>query len=402
MTTLKIKFRPSSLKDKEGTVYYQIIHNRHMKQFATDFHIFPEEWDDKTIIKPSIKTNIKRIVLLESYRSRISIDKERIYKIINGFENSASPFSADDIVNSFREYISGFSFFNYAENLIIRKKSAGKERTAETYGSALSSFKKFRENEDILIEAIDCRLIEEYQRYLIERKVSFNTISFYMRNLRSIYNQAVEEGQLSLKYPFRNVFTGIEKTVKRAIPLDIIRRLKKLDLSHYPHLDYARDMFMLAFYLRGISFVDMAFLQKTNLKQGRLTYVRRKTGKKMEIKWTPEMQEILDKYEKNSTSFLFPIITSAEGNERAIYRNKALIVNNNLKVIGRILNLSMPLTHYVARHSWATAARNKGIPIEIISEGMGHNSENTTRIYLASIDTSKVDNANSLILESLK
>lgn len=154
--------------------------------------------------------------------------------------------------------------------------------------------------------------------------------------------------------------------------------------------------------LRGMSFIDMAFLKKSDRNMGMVTYRRRKTGQKLIIAWTKDMQMILDKYPENKSDYLLPIIKKTGINERATYRNAASSINRNLKKVGEIAGLDVPLTLYVARHSWASAAQSKGIPISVISEGMGHDSESTTRIYLASLDdTSMVDKANSIILKSL-
>ena len=174
-----------------------------------------------------------------------------------------------------------------------------------------------------------------------------------------------------------------------------------MNLADLPALDYARDMFMISFMLRGMSFVDMAYLRKSDLSNGYIFYRRRKTGQMLTIEWTKEMQRILDKYPENSSDYLLPIIRHRGVNERSAYHNVGYNINHSLKTIGRLIGIKVPLTMYVARHSWASAAKSKGIPISVISECMGHDSETTTRIYLASLDTSVVDKANSLILKSL-
>ena len=158
---------------------------------------------------------------------------------------------------------------------------------------------------------------------------------------------------------------------------------------------------LMSFYLRGMSFIDMAFLKKSDLKNGYVTYRRRKTGQQLIIGWTKEMQMILDKYPENATDYLLPIIRNPGTNERCTYRNMGYNINHSLKKIAKMVGVQIPLTLYVARHSWASAAKAKGIPLSVISEGMGHDSEATTQIYLASLDTSVVDRANSLILKSL-
>ena len=248
---------------------------------------------------------------------------------------------------------------------------------------------------------MDSVVMESYESWLKKRGVAPNTISFYTRILRAVYNRAVEQEIIEKRNLFKHVYTGIDKTVKRALPLAAIKKIKVLDLTFSPVLDYARDMFLMSFYLRGMSFIDMAFLKKSDLKDGYVVYRRRKTGQRLIIEWTVEMQNLLDKYPCNETVYLLPIIRKNEINERSAYRNAGYNINHSLKKIACMVGVSIPLTLYVARHSWASAAKAKGIPVSVISEGMGHNSESTTNIYLASLDTSVVDRANQIILTSL-
>ncbi len=401
MASIKIKFRPSSSPDKEGTIFYQILHDRKQRQYMTDYHIQPSEWNDK---RASIATHVnsERKSFILSIKERIRWDMERFSKIIRRFDEKGFDYSVNDIVNEFQRYADECSLFNFMEAMIIKLKQNGRLRTSENYSSALSSFKKFRKKEDLMFDAITSKTMEAYEAWLHQRGVSANTSSFYIRILRAVYSRAVEEDIVENRNPFRHVYTGIEKTVKRALPLNIIRKMINLDLSLHPHLGFARDMFILSFMLRGMSFVDMAFLRKKDLSNGYITYKRSKTGQQLTIEWTQDMQEILDKYPKNESDFLLPIIKNKGVKERYIYRNVGYNINHNLKTIAKKLELSIPLTMYVARHSWASAAKAKGIPLSVISEGMGHESETTTKIYLASLDTTVVDRANSIILQSLR
>jgi len=286
------------------------------------------------------------------------------------------------------------------ESVIIQLKRLNRERTAETYTAMLNSFMRFRKDNDALLDEINSDLMMEYEAYLKMQGVTMNTVSFYMRILRAVYNRAVEKGLTEQRNPFRHVYTGIDKTVKRAIPLKAIKRIKELDLSLKPSLDFARDMFLFSFYTRGMSFIDMAYLRKKDLQNGFLSYRRRKTGQQLFIRWEKCMQEIIDKYPGTGTDYLLPIIR-ASGNERQQYRNALRLVNNKLKEISAMTGLQTNLTMYVSRHSWASAAKSKNVPISIISEGMGHDSEATTQIYLASLDSSLIDKANGMILKNL-
>lgn len=148
--------------------------------------------------------------------------------------------------------------------------------------------------------------------------------------------------------PFRHVYTGVDKTVKRALPLVLIKKIKALDLSLTPSLDFARDMFLMSFYLRGMSFIDMAFLKKSDLKNGYVTCRRRKTGQQLIIEWAKEMQMILDKYPENANDYLLPIIKNPGTNERCTYRNMGYNINRNLKKIAGMVGITIPLTLYVA------------------------------------------------------
>ena len=189
--------------------------------------------------------------------------------------------------------------------------------------------------------------------------------------------------------------------MKRAVSMTVIRQIRDLELRFSSSMDYARDIFMFSFYTRGMSFVDMAFLKKKDIRNGILSYRRHKTNQQLFIKWEKPMQEIVNKYNTVDTPYLLPIIKNIGKNERRQYINAAHLINRKLKMIGELLNLNVTLTTYVARHAWASIARSKNISISVICEAMGHDSENTTKIYLASLDTSAVDNANSLIINSL-
>ena len=401
MASIKVKFRPSTVTEREGTIYYQIIHDRKPRQLLTEYKVFPSEWDNHRGMVVSVAKSNRHTFIL-ALRERIRGDVERLGKIIRQLDNRGLTYTADDVIDEFHRYAREFSLFNFMESVIARLKQNGKDRTSETYNSALRSFKNFRRDEDIMLDCITTGIMEAYESWLHKRKVTPNTISFYMRILRAVYNRAVEAEIIDNRNPFRHVYTGVDKTVKRAIPLSVIKAIIGLELSMTPAIDFARDMFLMSFYLRGMSFIDMAYLKKSDLQNGSVTYRRRKTGQQLIIGWEPEMQKILDKYPENKTDYLLPIITNPVTNERKAYRNKCYNINRNLKKIAKMVGIEIPITLYVARHSWASAAKVKGIPVSVISEGMGHNSETTTQIYLSSLEASVIDRANNLILKCLQ
>jgi len=290
------------------------------------------------------------------------------------------------------------SLWTFTEPIIAEMENAGKTRTAETYTCMLRSVRRFCGGEDVPLRAIDAAFVESYERWMAARGISRNSSSFYIRILRAVYNRAADSRLVADTRPFRHVYTGVDKTAKRAVPLSVIRRLKTLDFGERKDLDLARDIFMFSFYTRGMSFVDMAYLKRSNLCGKVLTYARSKTGQKIVVHWENCMQEIVDKYPENPTGHLLPIIVDPLRPERRQYKNAIFRINASPHEISGMLHLTAPLTTYVARHSWASIAYAQNIPLPVISEGMGHDSERTTRIYLSSISNSRVDRANNKII----
>ena len=399
MSSIKVKFRPSANDGKEGTIYYQIIKNRVIRQLKTDYRLFFYEWDcDSESISVTGST---RFDYLKSIEECITWDVKRLQFVVDRLEDKRIGYTVDDIIAAFYKQANELSFFNFMQRVIAQLHKMGKQRTSETYHCTLKSFMQFRDDKDVLIEEVDSDLILMYEAYLRNRGLTKNSTSFYMRILRAVYNRAVEKQLTTNRTPFKYVYTGVDKTIKRAIPLKTIKQIKNIDLRLQPSLDFARDMFLFSFYTRGMSFIDMAYLKKKDLSDGVLSYRRRKTRQKLYIKWEKCMQEIVDKYENSQSEYLLPIIKPMSGDERTQYQNAMCHINRTLKTIGKMVGVQLPLTMYTARHSWASVAKNKNVPISVISEGMGHDSELTTQIYLASLDSSAVDRANEQILKDL-
>ena len=400
MATVKTKFRASSSSTKEGTLFYQVIHKRVPRQIHTGYKLYPQEWDAENkeiVFPPGIGDNRRNY--LASLKDALRKDIKRLKSIISRLERADGSYTAEDVVESYLSPTDTHSFISFAHTLVGQLKQIGKQYTA--YETAINSFTRFRKEQDVPLDEVDSDLMMAYEAYLKSKGICPNSSAFYMRNLRAIYNRAVDKELTEQRNPFKHVYTGIDKTVKRAVPLSVIRQIRDLDLNLHPAMDYARNIFMLSFYTRGMSFIDMAFLKKKDLQNGVLYYRRHKTNQQLFIKWEKPMQELIDKFDTSGTPYLLPIIKNCDNDARKQYKSDAHRVNQSLKKIGKMLGLGISLTSYVARHSWASIAISKNIPIATISEAMGHDSENTTRIYLASLDTTVVDKANSLILKSL-
>lgn len=411
MASIRIKFRPSSKEEREGVIYYQVLHRRLPRQIATEYRIRTNEWDETR--SAVVVCDKEREAYILSVREHIRWDISRLQRIIRKRNDGIMDFTSDDIVEDFRRFSKEYSFVGYMETAIARLRLNGREGTAQNYHSALNSFRNFMasvfsedpqfKEEDLMLDGITSHLMERYESWHRQQGHVPNTISFYMRIFRAVYKRAVEDNVIEDARPFRRVYTGIEKTEKRALPLNTMRKVKQLDLSLKPKLDFARDIFLLSFYLRGMSFIDLCFLQKSDLKGGTVTYRRHKTGQLLTIAWTKEMQEILDKYPENRSKYLLPIITNPDISEKWTYKNMGYAINCNLKKIGAMVDApdSQKWSMYYARHTWASLARANGVPMSVISEAMGHGDERTTHIYLASLESSVVDKANDLVINLL-
>ena len=402
MTSIKLKFRPSTTPGKEGSLVFQLIHGRSVRRITSEYKIFAEEWDETAgrIVLPTPSS--PRYFHLVSAESALQWEMDRIKRMVEESEKATGTVNLDEIVANFSPSLDAQdSVFNFIRGQIRHKKQLGKVRSAETYRSTLYSFMHFRKGIDLTFDMMDDGLMELYEAWMLNTGLTRNATSFYMRILRTNYKMAVEKGLTPDRHPFRHVYCGMDKTVKRSITFIEIKKINDLDLSRSPNLDFARDMFMFSFCTRGMSFIDMAYLKKNDLDNGCLAYRRKKTGQLLTMEWTCQMQDIIDKYKPNDTRYLLPILTREDGSERRQYQNQMRKINRQLKEIARMAGLSLPLSMYYSRHSWATIARGKDIPLSVISEALGHDSETTTQIYLDSIKSSEVDKANRMILEGL-
>ena len=399
VTSFKVKFRASTVEGKEGSVYYQVIHNRTVRQIRTAYRLFTSEWDSEAGKVITHQGTEERISVLKSVAEGIRCDMQRLRQVADTLAASPSGYTADEVVAAFHARRTDASLQNFMQQCIAKLIRMGRTGTANGYKSTLNSFMRFRKGQDIMLNAIDSDVIQLYEAHLRLTNVARNSSSFYMRNLRTVYNMAIEQQLTPQRTPFAHVYTGIDKTVKRALSISQIRQLKNADLTDNPAQALARDMFMFSFYTRGMALADMANLTTANLRNGYLVYRRQKPRQELHVKWEPCMQEIVDRYPRQSP-FLLPLIKSEE-DKRDQYKLTQQRVNHNLKKLSERLGLPHPLTMSMARHSWASIANSKDIALSVIGEGLGYNSENATRIYLAQIDTSQVDRANKKILNEL-
>lgn len=302
---------------------------------------------------------------------------------------------------------------------LVQMKQLGLAENYKSSGRSLKDYLQVNGKKDVVLGKVDQQLMSGYQHWLWERGVHRNTSVFYLRNLHAVYNKAVRQGLTVDRHPFASVCTSITHTVKRAVDSGFIRTISTLDVSAglvrlghdrrkkpfarmLRELTFARDTFIFCFCAQGLTFVDFAYLTPENIRHGRLVYERRKTRKHIEVEIQPKMREFIEKYAAKNGPYLFPVLSSTDICEaHKEYATALRRYNKHLNRLAEMIGLDTPLTSYVSRHSWATAAYHADIPMSHISEGMGHTSEQTTRIYLKSLERSKIDGENKRLLEDI-
>lgn len=284
-----------------------------------------------------------------------------------------------------------FPLTEFIRTLAAELAAAGRRGSAQAYRSlaaSLSAFcTPFRPGRSY---------VAAYAAWLDTRGVCRNTSSYYMRLLRTALNKAAARRLIAGRPGdwFRGVYTGYDRTRKRAIDIDSMRRIAACPLAAGSALAVARDVFMFSFYARGMAFVDVALLTRANLRGTHIVYRRRKTGREMRVELHDKMRAIIKRYATADCPYLLPLLSADIPDPYTQYRHALGRYNMRLKQLARAAGIAAGLSSYTARHSWATIARDNDVPIKIISEGMGHDSELTTRIYLASVADREVDRAN--------
>lgn len=291
------------------------------------------------------------------------------------------------------------TFTDVATQLISQLETGKSKSTVDNYRTALRSFCHFA-GTGVLIEQIDVPLMEHYQQWLHEQHVTPNTISCYMRSLRSLlYRLKPSLKQQSL---FDTIYTGKAHTDKRSIPFADIVRIRGLSLSPASPLAFSRDLFLFSFYALGMPFVDIAFLLKSQIHNDHIIYYRHKTGQRICIKLESPIEQIIHRYIRKDSPYVFPILSA--GTHADVFRdyeNARSRYNRHLRKIGEMAGLAQRLTSYVARHSWASMAYHANIDLSVISKALGHTSPNTTLTYIREIDDQRIDQANHLLLNQI-
>lgn len=273
---------------------------------------------------------------------------------------------------------------DYMASIVATMHKEGRLGTAHVYNSTLNRILDFNGNSPLKFNRITPHWLQQFQNYLLSRQLHWNSISTYMRMLRATYMRAVDHGLAPYRPRlFKGVYTGTRVTVKRALDTSLIRRMKNLQSTDDKAVEQSRQLFLLMFMLRGIPFVDIAFMRRCDLQSDVISYRRRKTGAWLTVRVEPEAMKLVMELQSTNphSPYLFPFISNPNHEPYRQYQNALRKFNTSLKRLAHQLGCSYNLSSYCARHSWATIANYRNYQQELICNAMGHSSVKVTETY---------------------
>ena len=386
------------MKNGAYPLVFQLIHRRQKKLIYTSYKLFEEEFDvQKQAVRFVCQSwrDAREVRRLNGEIRRLSAE---LNACIRALEARGAVYTVSDIVARYRIDRSGLNLLHYLDLQAEGKHALKRFGTESALRHTRASVAEFSGMRAVNISEVDVRFVSRYEAFLYNRGVSPNTVCYYMRNLKSVFRQAKAEGyRVSVDDPFENIRSKPRKTAKRALMREEIQRIYRADLARYPHLELARDIFMFSFFCRGMPFVDVVYLKKVNVNNGVIGYFRHKTDQWLQVSLTPQLSRLIDKY-ASASEYVFPVLFGRDDwSLHCQYRKVLERVNRNLKHLGKMCEINTVLTTYVARHTWATLAKEMGASAAVISEGLGHTTEKTTRIYLKEFDHRVVDRVNERV-----
>jgi site-specific recombinase XerD len=399
-----VKILLDNRREKANKTYpliLRIIHNRKSTSLSLGYNLRKTDWDEeKSLVKKSYD-EVSSISRLNNYILR---QKLHAFDIINKLQDSGEieTLSVSEIKARIVSKNATVSFHDFTNDLIDELKKAGRFSYAQSVYSTLRAVKLFKKDKDFNFDKLNYKFIIQFENHLKGRGLTLNSIAVYMKTVKMIFNRAVKVGIANKEsYPFSGYTIKTTKTKKRAVPRNIIELIEKLELPENNKIWHSRNYFLFSFYAMGINFVDIADLKLENLIENRLEYTRHKTKKDYSIKITEPLKRIMNPYLKGKTKedYIFPIVRRI-GNPELEFRDvvdQRLKYNRLLKKIAEMCGIETNLTSYVSRHSWATIAKHKGVPVAVISEGMGHSDTRITEVYLDSFDKEVLDDYNEMI-----
>lgn len=396
MTVKLMLNKDRMLKTGKYPLVFQVIHLRRKKLIYTTYKLHESEFDAKTsrIVRSDSTGLTNRMV--KEMNSEVEALKVKILTTCQYLEKMKPGFSVDDLMEFYQYEPDHIPIQVFIEHEIKKREEAGKYGSSAIYQSTLNSLNDFMDERSIYFPDLNHQFIRDYSLFLEGRDNSPNTVCFYLRNFRAIYNLARMAGiKVAETSPFEHIPIRMIATHKRALSREVLSKIAHSDLSKSPGMELARDLFMFSFYTRGMSLIDILYLRKKNIVADVITYKRSKTKQFLSIGINEPIRQLIDKYNNKNSEYVFPLLNASSPKDLYTqYRSRLGSINYYLKKVAAYLKLSIIPTTYAARHSWATLARESGVPIAAISAALGHTKEETTLFYLKQLDRSVLDAIN--------
>lgn len=288
------------------------------------------------------------------------------------------------------------SFFDFALNYIEQFNNEVQFNTFRSYETKLHKIRQFTKT-DIKLTDITMEWLRNYETFLKDLGNGEGTRWCDLKTIRAIINGAIREDKLPITAnPFLRYKIKAGTGQKARLSETEIQKLRDVELTGNHAI--ARDLFILAFNLRGTRISDMLLLSSDQIESGRINFVMAKTGKSMSIKLTPEAQVIVDRY--NTGGLLFPFLKNTDSELKLRISSATAYLNKLLKEVSGKSGIDKHISTHVARHSWSQIAKNKGVPSAHIQNSLGHSSLRTTEMYLRDLDNIELDSVNSLVTDS--
>ena len=377
--------------DGSFNIIFRITHNRKVYTLNSGFQTTEIHWNDKRneIDKSHPNANLLNIRISQQFFKI----QQAILQLDDNFSMEKLRFMIDD--NPKKQLNTTFKTFS--DKLISQMIEVNRTGNAIVYQTAVNRLLSFYGRDDLGFQEIDYSLLDDFAHHLSMNGLRQNSISNYLRSIRAIYNKAIKSKIIERSnYPFAEISIRSEKTAKRAISKDDITKLMQLNLETNSTAERSLKHFLLSFYLRGMSFTDMAYLKQSNIIDGRVVYKRRKTHKNYSVKLFPETQVLFEQLNVGGGKYLLPILPNDTLEDsiatKKIIRQFIKTTNKYLKRMSEQIGLSSPATTYTSRHSFGTIAKRLGYSNELIAEALGHEYGNKiTNIYLDTFDTDVLD-----------
>ena len=401
-TKVSLVLRQYERPDKTKNLHLRITHQRKIAYIPMNINIPEADWDKET---EQIRRKCKLYADIERVNDYLLGMKLKARKVINELydEGRAEYITVNQIKDLIANKGKNITFKSFTEKLIDELKNANRVGSAIAYNTALNFVLSNNNDQDLYFQAINYEFLKKLEAAHLAKGNSINALGVYMRTIRAIYNRAIKENIAKREwYPFNLYTIKKTKTAKRAIKKEDIRKIESFQPAEGSYFCDCRNMFLFSFYMIGLNFTDMAYLTPRNVVNGRLEYYRKKTRKFYSVALSDKARDILNLYMKGKkkNEFIFPIIKrDTPFDQRNDIVNALKIHNKRLGKLAKELEIEGNITSYVARHSWASIGRMMNVPIDVISEALGHESVKTTQIYLESFEKNVVDGASRLITE---